>query len=209
VNVNTGDLTYSGSIDTAEITDGTINAADLAGGFAPGQHDLTAGAATMSKMDIGVSSLAINSNTVRFGYLTAPRTETVTQLVLRCGAVAASATPTVVQFALYSVASNGNLTKLSETANDTALLSAQNTDYAKALGASVPLTAGQRYAIGVLVVTAGTVPQVAATNTLGGTSSTLLPYMATTYAASGSFPSSIVFGTLGIHASVIYAAAIP
>jgi hypothetical protein len=29
VNVNTGDLTYSGSIDTAEITDATITVADM------------------------------------------------------------------------------------------------------------------------------------------------------------------------------------
>jgi hypothetical protein len=29
VNVNSGDLTYSGSIDTAEITDATITVADM------------------------------------------------------------------------------------------------------------------------------------------------------------------------------------
>jgi hypothetical protein len=29
VNVNTGDLTYSGSIDSAEITDGTVDVGDM------------------------------------------------------------------------------------------------------------------------------------------------------------------------------------
>jgi hypothetical protein len=38
VNVNTGDLTYSGSIDTAEITDGTITVADMSAAALAGRN---------------------------------------------------------------------------------------------------------------------------------------------------------------------------
>lgn len=65
VNVNTGAVTYSGSIDSSEITDGTVSAADLAaplgwGALTTGRYYLTASQnAVQSVSTLGVGNLRV------------------------------------------------------------------------------------------------------------------------------------------------------
>ena len=70
---------------------------------------------------------------------------------------------------IYSVAENGDLSRVAVTANNTALFSAINTDYPVPLTASWSKVAGRWYAHAVLIVSAATMPtwhgmQLAGTN---------------------------------------------
>lgn len=107
------------------------------------------------------NSLAAVSGQIRLSHFTARKTESITQLSVATGSTAAGATPTLIRMGVYSVAGTdgqGDLTLVASTPNDTTLLAAQNTLYTKGLSASWSKVAGQRYAIGIIVVTAATAP---------------------------------------------------
>lgn len=105
----------------------------------------------------GANTLGIASGTAKFTYLTPGKSFTCTQIEISTGA-AAAATVTTCKVALHSVDASGNLTRLAVSSNDATLFTATNTTYTKAISPSVPITAGQRYAIEVFVV-ATTTPQ--------------------------------------------------
>lgn len=98
------------------------------------------------------------SGSMRLNYFTPQTSKTVSTAVMVCGGTAASATPTLIRIGIYSVASNGDITLVSSTANDTALFASTNSEVTKALSSSYTLLGGQRYAGGILVVTGGTLP---------------------------------------------------
>lgn len=128
-------------------------------------------------------------------YFTANKTEDITTVTAWSGTTAAGATPTLVRYGVYSVASNGNLTLVASTANDTTLLAATNTAYPKALSATWSKVAGVRYAIGVLVVTGAALPtfhgqQLAATNILNTLVRTA-PYLTGRLTGQTDLPSSV------------------
>lgn len=120
------------------------------------------GAETMSRMSATTTNTTA-SGQLRLGYFTASTATTVANALIATGTTAAAATPTVVRIGLYSVATNGDLTLVASTPNDTTLLAAVNTLYTKALSASYQLVAGQRYALGFLIVTAAATPTIAGT----------------------------------------------
>lgn len=98
------------------------------------------------------------------GYLqltcfTADKTESINTLTAYTGSVAAGATPTVCRMGVYSVAADDSIALLTSTANDTTLWSATFNAYPKALTTPFAKVAGQRYAVGLLCVTAATLPQ--------------------------------------------------
>lgn len=180
---------------------------DLSASSVPIPADfITNGESTMGRSAANSAAVSIFSNTMRIVAFVARRNRTVTKLRCQSGTTAAAATPTVIQMAIFSVASDGGMTKLSETANDTTLLAAQNTVYDKALGASVVLEAGRRYAIGLLVVSATTMPTLTGAVALGDLSG--LPRYSHAYAASGSIPSSIPFANTSVNQNTPYLAAI-
>lgn len=112
----------------------------------------------VNQHSIGNSPLA--NQQLFLNYFTAKRTETITQASLMTGSTAAAATPTLIRFAVYSVAANGDLTLMNSTVNDTTLFSATFTVYTKAYSASFSKVAGQEYALGLLIVSAAAMPQL-------------------------------------------------
>lgn len=100
---------------------------------------------------VAASATSLGSGTLQLTYFTAQASETINQLVVYAAGTAA-ATVTLIRFAVYSVAANGDLTLVASTANDTTLLAAAHTRYAKATSAPWSKTAGQKYAAGLLVV---------------------------------------------------------
>lgn len=106
------------------------------------------------------TSQSMVSGSIRFAYFVANKAETITKLSFSSGSTAAAATPTLVRYALYSVASNGDLTHLANIASDTTIFAAANTPYSRTLSASVTLVENQLYAAAVLVVTAAATPTV-------------------------------------------------
>lgn len=98
------------------------------------------------------------SGGLRLTYFTARKTESVSTVTVVTGTTPAGATPTLCRVGVWSIAANGTGTLVASSANDTTLFSVATTRYAIPLSAPLAKVAGQRYAIGVLVVTAATAP---------------------------------------------------
>jgi hypothetical protein len=171
---------------------------------------LTVGEWTFPRASASLMS-SMPSGTMRATYFTAQKTETVTQIRVVGGSTAAGATPTLVKFGLFSAAADGALTLLAATASDTSVFSVANTRYTRSLTGSVSKVAGQRYAVGVLVVTAAAAPTVACTPAATGMSGefTEAPYLGATATGLSDMPASVAVGSLSGSGNVPYAAVLP
>lgn len=119
----------------------------------------TGAEANMNRLDVtGASYVTMASGTAVFSYFRAKQSITIASLKAYTGSTAAAATPTTIKLGVYSVdEATGDLTLLASTANDTTLFAATFTGYTKALSAPVALTAGNRYAYGILEVSGAAV----------------------------------------------------
>ncbi len=101
---------------------------------------------------------SIGTSTLRLTYGTAPATKSYTKMRMGTGATAAAATPSLARFGVYSVAANGDIALVAAIASDTTLFAGTNAMYERSFTAPFDAVAGQRYAIGVVVVTGATAP---------------------------------------------------
>lgn len=124
---------------------------------APGADQLTKSVSTIPRWAAS-QDVAWGSGNLGLWYFTADKNITVSNLTATTAGTAAAATPTLCRMAIYSIDAYGFLTLLSATPNDTTLFAATNTAYTRALAAPVVLTAGTRYAMGLLVVTSAATP---------------------------------------------------
>lgn len=118
---------------------------------------LTQGMSNMPR-PFATSSGAVVSGTIHLTYFTAIKEILCATMRMLCAATAAGATPTMVKYGLFSVASNGDLTRIGITANDTGIFAAANTSYSRALLAAATVSPGLSYATGLLVITAAALP---------------------------------------------------
>lgn len=105
-----------------------------------------------------VTGTLVASQVLSLHYFTAKKTEPITKIETYSGGTAAGATPTLCQKAVFEIDAAGKGTRLALTANNTALWSVINTAYLEALTTTFNKVRGQRYAIGLLIVTAAAVP---------------------------------------------------
>ncbi len=108
-----------------------------------------------------------SAGTLNLTYVTPDVTVAVTNIISATRATAASGA-TLCKMAIYSMAGNGDLTLVAETANDTALWVGTQTKYPKALLAGITLNRGTRYAFGTLCVGASTQPALVGFTTAAG-----------------------------------------
>lgn len=155
------------------------------------------------------TGITMPSGAVRFAYFTAPRNMAVSRLSLSSGTTAAGATPTLVRFGLYSVAANGDLTQLSQTASDTGVFAAAGTFYERALGSAVTLTEGQLYAVAAIVVTAAAAPSVQGALAGTGPDNALAPRLSGTVTGQTDLAASYTAGQLSTTQSIPYVRALP
>lgn len=150
------------------------------------------------------------SQALALSYFTADQNLTVNNVYTRGGSTAAGATPTLVRFGLYTVASNGDLTLVASTANDTTLFSSANSSVNKALSASYNMVAGQRYAAGWLVVSAAAIPTIISTTSiLPGSELAIEPRLMSQITGQSNLPSSVANASLstftgGVHYYRLY-----
>lgn len=130
------------------------------------------------------------SGQLRLTYFTAQKTEVTTQVRIYTSGTAAGATPTLCRIGLYVVNPDNSITLVASTANDTTLFAATNTAYTKSWSTPYTKVAGQRYAIGVLVVTAATLPNFAGQGVQQSLESTTAPYLATSVNSLSDLPAS-------------------
>lgn len=112
------------------------------------------------------TSLAMTSQRVQLEYFRAPETANRSTLTKLAGSTPQSGTaPTMIKFGVYSVAGNGDLTKVVQTANDTTLLGSAFVGAAKPLlnpttgvAQSMAFVKGNWYASATLIITTGVIP---------------------------------------------------
>lgn len=110
------------------------------------------------------SGISINSGRRYLGYFTAVSGDSFSNLDIVTGA-GAVVSVTAARLGLYTVAANGDLTLVCQTANDATIGVAANTEYARALDATggypttYTLARGARYAA-AFYITAGTPPTI-------------------------------------------------
>lgn len=140
-------------------------------------------------------SVPTSSQVVRLTYFTAQKTETITTVKIGAGGTGAGATPSLLRIGIWTANTAGALLALvGSTASDTTLLATQATVYSKALQASWAKVAGQRYAAGILVVTAATAPTVAGTSSLLAGFSGTAPRVSGAISGQADLPASALSG---------------
>ena len=106
---------------------------------------------------------ALTSGTAEWACFTALENITVSKIKMMVGGTASAGSPTLRRMGLATVASNGDITVVARTANDTSLFNATFTAFERSFdtGSGFPATydlvAGNRYAAGVIAV-GGTMP---------------------------------------------------
>lgn len=199
-------------------TDLAIAESDVAGLVA----DLTALAAQVSdplasgqevfprSMILG-NSLASTTQNLRMTYFTARKSETSSQVRVVSGATAAGATPTLCRVGLYTVDGNDDATLVASIANDTTLFAAANTAYTRSWTTPYALVAGQRYAVGILVVTSATAPTFSGTPLITGAAAeaAIKPRMTGTLTGQADLPSTASSASMAASANRYYGAILP
>ena len=157
------------------------------------------------------SNVTLSSGQVRLSYFTATKSETINNIKGFTANTAAGATPTLCRLGLYSVDSSGNLTLVASCASDTTMFAATTSAYSRALTTPYAKVAGQRYAIGALVVTGATAPTSPASFFSGpGSEMTATgPNEAAVLPGQTDLPASITAGSLGSSSQKMYAVVTP
>lgn len=184
--------------------------------YSDAYNKLSSGQGTMSRSFVTSTSAAtLSSQALVLTYFTCQVAFTSTQVKVFSGTIAAGATPSLARIGLYSIASDGAGTLVASTASDTALFASTTTAYTKSWSASYALTAGTRYALGLLVVTAAAAPNVAGSAIMGGgvgygaTELAVAPRMAAYYAAQADLPASFTNGALNAYGGRVYGVVLP
>jgi hypothetical protein len=146
------------------------------------------------------------SGTLRLSYFTPSQSATIGSLVAVTGSTAAAATPTFCRIGLYTAAANNDLTLVASIANDTALWAAAFTEYSSVLvsPASYTAVAGQRYAFGVLCVSAAAVPSFYGLQTLSTATFSRPPVLSRSLAGQTDLPSSITHASTAADSRIIW-----
>jgi hypothetical protein len=192
----------------ATMTPATL-AANVAfsGTYSLGAGRISVGCEPFSRLTAnGIASTT--SGILRLTYWTAYQTFTAGSVRIGCSTTAAGATPTLCRIGIYSVAGNGDLNLIVATANDTTLFASTLTRYTKALSGTATITAGNRYATGVLVVTAATAPTIIGqvSSSAFGAEMAESPRMAGSLSAQSDLPNSVPAADVSNHYQMMYVA---
>ncbi|MFI9824416.1 right-handed parallel beta-helix repeat-containing protein [Streptomyces sp. NPDC052013] len=154
------------------------------------------------------TNITMSSGVLRLAYFTAKRSGTVTALRINSGSTVAGATPSLVRMGLYAVDSAGALTLMSATSSDTNLFGVALTSYSRSLAAPQQLIAGQRYAIGVIVVTSAAAPTIVGALTATAAENAVSPQLCASLTGQSDLPASLAAGAVAATQSLIYAVAV-
>lgn len=168
----------------------------------------------MPRYGVGSTNITTGgSGRLHLTYFTARATQVITQTLTATSTTAAAATPTLCRIGLYAIDGAKAGTLVASTANDTTLWSASFATYTRALTTGATVTAGQRYALGLLVVTAGALPTFygnGATPQLGATFGVgASPRLSGFLASQTDLPASFTDAALTVNASPMYALLLP
>lgn len=164
--------------------------------FATGGSLVTSGVESIPR-EIAVANASVTSQVLRLTFFTCRKTFTAANLSAISGGTAAGATPTLVRYGLYTVAANGDITLVASTTNDTGIFAATNTQYTRAITGpsgitSYAMVAGQRYAFGVLLVTAAALPTTVGWGPPNGVVANIAPRIGSAVTGQADLPASVL-----------------
>jgi hypothetical protein len=170
-------------------------------------QQMASGETVLPRFNI-VSGAPLTSQLLALSFWTAVKTETVNTIITNTGSTAAGATPTYCAMGVYSVDASGNLTLIGQCANDTTLFASTFTNYSRPVTAPFQKIQGQRYAFGLLVVSAAAMPSI-----LGYNGSTVMaatpPRITGQQAGQSVLPASVPAGSVAGTASMYFGAVTP
>lgn len=124
-------------------------------------------------------------------YFTARAATIATNVSLSTSGTAAAAAPTLARIGLYLVNADNTMKLVASTANDTTLFGTTFTTYTKAFSTPYTLIPGQRYAVGVVVVSAMLVPTFAGAGPSVSAMALVAPRLAGYLAGQSDLPSTV------------------
>lgn len=173
---------------------------------APSRTDpdaLAVGQSTMPRGSIVSNTLPSVSGRLFLSFFTADVDRTIGNLRLISGTTAAGATPTLVRAGIYR---DSDLALIGSIPNDTSIFAAASTAYTRALSTPVNLLAGQRYAVGILIVTAAALPTLIGSAYSGyAGESTVLPRISASMSSQTDLPATaaLTANTLRVYSVVL------
>lgn len=170
-------------------------------------QQIASGETDIPRLNAG-STAPLTSGSMTLTYFTAQKTEPANIIESVSGNTAAGATPTYCAFGLYSVDSSGNLALLGQCANDTTLFAVAFTTQSRAILTPFVKQAGQRYAFGLLVVSAATMPTIIGYN---GTVelSNIAPRLCGQVTGQAALPASVAAGSVSGASSAYFGVVTP
>lgn len=174
--------------------------------------DSISGAETMPRWAATNFGVAVStSGLVWLSFFTPIQAKTFDEIVTISGDTAAAATPTLCRCGLYT--SDGtDLTLVARTANDTGLWADTFTEYSPSLNttggfpASYTVAPGQRYAFGLVVVTAGATPTLYGIQPTSNATMDRDPYLVKNLAGQTDLPTTISIAATGANNKMFYVA---
>lgn len=157
-----------------------------------------ASAETTIPRDLAQTSTVLVSGSLHLTHHTARSSITVVRLRTVVSSPVAGGTPTLCRMGIYTIAANGDGTLVASTPNDTNLWVTQGTftEAQKALSASLALVPGQRYAVGLLIVSAAAMPALYAAVPLNTTTMGATPRLSALLSGQTDLPSSFTAASL-------------
>ncbi|MEW9872750.1 hypothetical protein [Arthrobacter sp. HS15c] len=172
--------------------------ASLTANRTPGEETMTRSSAN--------SNVQMTSGRLTLTFFTARSATSAANVTLATADRAAASIPTLARIGLYLVNADNTLTLVASTVNDTSLFSATFTQYTRAFSSPVyTLTPGQRYAIGIIIVSGASLPTFAGAGPNVEGLSLAPPRIAGYLAGKSDLPPSVPT-TLTGGASMVYAA---
>lgn len=121
---------------------------------------LIVGEEAYSRERVDSSTGIVNTQAMRLTYFTARKAQTTTRVRVRSGTTAAGATPTLCRVGLYLIDGAGDGTRVASILNDTSLFNLASTGFTRDWSVPYVMIVGQRYALGILVVTTAATPTI-------------------------------------------------
>lgn len=106
----------------------------------------------------GLANVAATSGRLFLHYFTAERTETCNLIEMWNGTVAAAPTPTLIRIGFWAIDAAGSGVLVCATDHSSSIFAAVSTAYSRTLIGGFAKIRGQRYAMGLLVVSSVAVP---------------------------------------------------
>jgi hypothetical protein len=174
------------------------------------EGDLLRGIVPLDRRNIAAQT-TIATGRLLLGYATSRENLTLTKMRFMMGTTAAGATPTLVKLGIYREETDKSITLLGQTANDPTMCNTINAAVERPLAVAVPVTAGTRYAVTFIIVTAAAAPGLlgSVNQSAAGAEMVLAPRVCGTVTSQTDLPATVAAGSIGVSNVLYYMAAIP